>query len=153
MGYHLGSVWPHDSAFATVGLRNMGRIDRAFEIAESLIDMTKVQPNNRPPELFCGFQREANRDPIKYPVACFPQAWATGTMFRLLQMMVNLIPDATNNCLVIKNPALPKFINHLSVENLKVGNNLVDLNLERIGEITTCNVVKQQGDLQVLIEA
>ena len=84
-------------------------------------------------------------------MACFPQAWATGTIFQLLQMMVNLILDAGNNSLVIKNPTLPKFLNHLSVQNLKVGDNLVDLNLERNGDITTCNVVKQQGDLQVLI--
>lgn len=151
MGYHLGSVWPHDSTICALGLRNLGRIDGALAIAEGLIDMTKVQPNTRPPELFCGFEREANRDPIKYPVACFPQAWATGSIFQLLEMMVNLIPDAANNSLVIQNPALPKFINNLSVQNLKIGDNLVDLNLERIGDKTTCKVVQQQGDLQVLI--
>ncbi|MEM1167683.1 MAG: amylo-alpha-1,6-glucosidase [Cyanobacteria bacterium P01_H01_bin.35] len=153
MGYHLGSVWPHDSALTAVGLRSMGKIEQAFAIAEGLMDMTKLQPNYRPPELFCGFPREANRIPVKYPVACFPQAWATGAIFQLLQMMVNLIPDAANNCLAIENPTLPKFINHLSVQNLKIGNNLVDLNLERICDTITCKVVKQQGDLRVLIEA
>lgn len=153
MGYHLGSVWPHDSALTAVGLRSMGRIEQAFAIAEGLIEMTKLQTNYRPPELFCGFAREANRVPVKYPVACFPQAWATGAIFQLLQMMVNLTPDAANNCLVIQNPTLPKFINRLSVENLKVGNNLIDLNIERIGEITTCNIIKQEGNLRVFIEA
>ena len=116
------------------------------------MDMTKLQPNYRPPELFCGFPREANRIPVKYPVACFPQAWATGAIFQLLQMMVNLIPDAANNCLAIENPTLPKLINYLSMQNLKVGNNLVDLHLERIGDTITCKVVKQQGYLRVLIE-
>ncbi len=151
----MGEITPeekHDSALTAVGLRSMGKIEQAFAIAEGLIDMTKLQPNYRPPELFCGFPREANRIPVKYPVACFPQAWATGAIFQILQMMVNLIPDAANKCLAIENPALPKFINHLSVQNLKVGNNLVDLNLEKIGDTITCKVVKQQGDLRVLIE-
>ncbi len=68
MGYHFGSVWPHDSSLTAVGLRTMGRIEQAFAIAEGLIDMTKMQPNHRPPELFCGFEREANTIPIARPV-------------------------------------------------------------------------------------
>lgn len=153
MGYHLGSVWPHDSALTAVGLRSVGRSEQAFEIAQGLIDMTKLQPNNRPPELFCGFPREANRGPIKYPVACFPQAWATGSIFQLLQMMLNPIPDAGNNCLIFQHPALPKFIDRLSVQNLKVGSSLLDVELEKVGDATICRVVKQQGNLRVLIEA
>jgi glycogen debranching enzyme len=153
MGYHLGSVWPHDSALTAVGLRSLGRVEQAFDIAGGLIDMTKLQPNNRPPELFCGFKREANGSSIQYPVACSPQAWATGSIFQLLQMTVNPIPDAVNNCLILKNPTLPQFIDRLSVQNLKAGSSLIDLDLEKAGDSTICRVVKQQGDLRVLIEA
>jgi hypothetical protein len=52
-----------------------------------------------PPELFCGFERTPTNRPVRYPVACSPQAWATGAVFQLLQIMVNLVPDVPNNCL------------------------------------------------------
>ncbi|MBD2395145.1 amylo-alpha-1,6-glucosidase [Cyanobacterium aponinum FACHB-4101] len=149
MGYHLGSVWHHDTAISALGLRHIGKIDDAITIAQSLIEMTVSQANHRPPELFCGFERKSSQNPVKYPVACFPQAWATGTIFQLLQMMINLLPDMKNNRLLIKNPRLPDFINRLSLENLRIGNNLIDLVLEKIDQQTICRITKQEGDLNI----
>ena len=39
----------------------------------------------RLPELFCGFERAAGEPPVAYPVACLPQAWASGSVFMVLQ--------------------------------------------------------------------
>jgi glycogen debranching enzyme len=89
MGYHLGSVWPHDSAIIAQGLHHIGMKNEALMVAEGLIAMTSLQPNNRPSELFCGFSRQENHTPVKYPVACLPQAWATGVIFQLLEIMNN----------------------------------------------------------------
>ena len=81
MGYHVGSVWPHENALIAMGLRSLGLVDQALEISQGLLDMTKRQPYQRPPELFCGYERFNDSDPVKYPVACSPQAWATGSIF------------------------------------------------------------------------
>ncbi|MDZ8188297.1 MAG: amylo-alpha-1,6-glucosidase [Nostoc sp. ChiSLP02] len=153
MGYHIGSVWPHDNSLIAMGLRSLGLIDQALEIFQGLFDMTSLQPYQRPPELFCGYERNADNAPVQYPVACTPQAWATGTIFQLLQMMVNLVPDAQNNCLRIIDPALPESINRLSFHNLQVGTTVLDLEFERSGSTTACRVAKKRGNLRVVIEA
>jgi glycogen debranching enzyme len=153
MGYHVGSVWPHDNSMIALGLRSLGLIDQALELSQGLIDMTLQQPYLRPPELFCGYERTSDNAPVKYPVACSPQAWATGSIFQLLQMMVNLVPDARNNCLRIIDPALPASINRLSLHNLRVGPTLLDLEFERSGTTTACRVAKKRGNLRVVIEA
>jgi glycogen debranching enzyme len=153
MGYHVGSVWPHDNSMIGVGLRSLGLVDQALELSQGLIDMMIHQPYHRPPELFCGYDRVEDKAPVNYPVACSPQAWATGSVFQLLQTMVNLVPDARNNCLRIIDPALPESINSLSLHNLRIGQTLLDLEFERSGNTTACRVAKKRGNLRVVIEA
>lgn len=154
IGYHTGSVWPHDNALTAMGLRSLGRVEQALEVAQGLFDMTLLQPYERPPELFCGYERNSESDrPVQYPVACSPQAWATGSIFQLLQMMLNLVPDAPNNQLRIIDPALPESINKLSLNNLRIGSTLLDLEFERSGSSTACRVIKKRGNLRVIIEA
>lgn len=153
MGYHVGSVWPHDNSMIGVGLRSLGLVEQALELSQGLIDMMLHQPYHRPPELFCGYERVEDKAPVNYPVACSPQAWATGSVFQLLQTMVNLVPDARNNCLRIIDPALPESINSLSLHNLRIGQTLLDLEFERSGNTTACRVAKKRGNLRVVIEA
>ncbi len=153
MGYHVGSVWPHDNGMIAQGLRSLGFVDHALEVAQGIIDMTLQQPYQRPPELFCGYDRTPENSPVRYPVACSPQAWATGTLFQLLATMINLVPDAASNHLRIIDPTLPASINRLSLQNLRVGATLLDLEFERSGTTTACRVVKKRGNLRVVIEA
>lgn len=153
MGYHIGSVWPHDNSMTVLGLRSLGLIDQALEVTQGIFDMTLRQPYQRPPELFCGYERTADNSPVQYPVACSPQAWATGAIFQLLLTMANLVPDAPNNCLRILDPALPDTMHRLSLHNLRIGQTLLDLEFERVGSATACRVVKKRGNLRVVIEA
>lgn len=152
MGYHIGSVWPHDTGIIAAGLRSLGYIDQALEIVQGIFDMTIVQPYQRPPELFCGFERTPNSRPVRYPVACSPQAWATGTIFQMLQIMVNLVPDAANNILRIVQPTLPASVSYMAINNFKVGQTVLDLEFERSQEATACRVVRKRGNLRVVIE-
>ncbi|WP_008314650.1 amylo-alpha-1,6-glucosidase [Leptolyngbya sp. PCC 6406] len=152
MGYHVGSVWPHDNGIIAAGLRSLGYVEQALEIAQGIFDMTSLQPYQCPPELFCGFERTPTNRPVRYPVACSPQAWATGTVFQLLQIMVNLVPDVANNCLRIVQPTLPTSVSYMSINNFKVGQTLLDLEFERSHEATACRVVRKRGNLRVVIE-
>jgi glycogen debranching enzyme len=153
MGYHIGSVWPHENAMIAMGLRSLGLIDQALEVAQGIVDMTLQQPYQRPPELFCGYERTPESSPVRYPVACSPQAWATGAIFQFLQSMVNLVPDAPSNCLRIIDPALPESVHRLSLHNLRIGQTVLDLDFERVGGTTACRVTKKRGNLRVIIEA
>ncbi|MCT7995617.1 amylo-alpha-1,6-glucosidase [Laspinema olomoucense] len=153
MGYHTGSVWPHDNALIALGLRSQGYIDQALEVTDSILDMTITQPYQRPPELFCGYDRSEGNEPVQYPVACSPQAWASGSIFQFIHTMANLVPDAPGNYLRIIDPALPEAIESLCIQNLRVGSTLLDLEFERSGTTTACRVTKKRGNLRVVIEA
>lgn len=161
MGYHVGSVWPHDNSLIALGLRSIGLIDQALEISQGIIDMTLHQPYQRPPELFCGYERMGDSAPVQYPVACSPQAWATGTIFQLLHMMINLVPDAPGNHVRIIDPALPSSLQYLSLKNLRVGSTLLDLefvredssHVDQPSNATACRVTRKRGNLRVVIEA
>ena len=153
MGYHVGAVWPHDNSMIAVGLRSLGFIDETLKVAQALIDMAAEQPYFRPPELFCGFERTPKSSPVRYPVACSPQAWATGSLFQMLHLMVNLVPDVPNRVLRVVHPTLPKSIQYLSIKNLKIGDAILHLEFERSSGATACRVVNKQGNLNVMIEA
>ncbi|MCM1981877.1 amylo-alpha-1,6-glucosidase [Lyngbya confervoides] len=151
MSYHMGSIWPHDNALIALGLRTLGKTDAAFQLVQSLLEMTQMQNQGRPPELFCGFDRQTKQGPVSYPVACSPQAWATGSIFQFLQLMLNPVPDAAQQRLTLIHPALPATLTSLFVGNLSVGSAQVDLLLTRQGSHTHCEVVRRSGDLRVEI--
>ncbi|NJK62761.1 MAG: amylo-alpha-1,6-glucosidase [Synechococcaceae cyanobacterium SM2_3_1] len=156
MGYHTGSVWPHDNSLIASGLRAVGCKESALEVAQGLLEMTVQQPYFRPPELFCGYERTETDSPVLYPIACSPQAWATGTLFQLLQTLINLRPDAPSNSMRILDPLLPASIRHLTLENLKVGDTVLDLEVRcsANGQATaTCQVVSKRGNLRVAMDA
>jgi len=153
MGYHIGSVWPHDTALIAAGLRKLDHTEQALELAQGLFDMTAQQPYHRPPELFCGFEQVPDSSPVRYPVACSPQAWATGALFQLVQVIVNLVPDAPNNCLYIVHPTLPESVQCLTLTNLKIGQTILDLEFEKGNAATACRVLRKRGNLRVIIEA
>ncbi|MDX2271088.1 MAG: glycogen debranching N-terminal domain-containing protein [Cyanobacteriota bacterium] len=90
--YHNGSVWPHDNSLIALGLRAVGQVELAGRLANALVEMTQEQPLGRPPELFCGYGRGECPQPVPYPVACSPQAWATGSLFHLMEMALDLQP-------------------------------------------------------------
>ncbi len=153
MGYHIGSVWPHDNSLIASGLRSLSCVKQSLKISQGIIDMTIAQPYQRPPELFCGFEHDGFTTPVQYPVACSPQAWASGTIFQLISVMVNLVPNVPNNQLHIIDPSLLNSINRLSIQNLRIGQTLLDLEFERIGDTTSCRVNKKRGNIRVIIEA
>lgn len=162
MGYHIGSVWPHDNSIIALGLRTTARqmmaessslVEQSLEVTTGIFDMTMQQPYLRPPELFCGYERGEENTPVRYPVACSPQAWATGTLFQLLQVALNIVPDAANNCVRVIEPVLPQSLNRLSLHNLKIGSTILDLEFERLGNTTACRVAKKRGNLKVVFEA
>lgn len=148
--YHRGSVWHHDTAAIAVGLRAIGQGDRAIALAGSLLDMARGQTNLRPPELFCGYPRTSD-PPIAYPVACSPQAWATGSLFQMLQMALSPEPNAEAGRLLLRNPRLLPGTNRLEWRGLRVGDARVDLAIVRREDGVAVEVLDRQGDLEVAI--
>ena len=91
MSYHNGSVWPHDNAILAAGLMRYGAVAQAQRIATAVFDAGESF-GGRLPELFCGFDRSEFSEPVPYPTACSPQAWAAAAPLYLLRTLLRFDP-------------------------------------------------------------
>jgi glycogen debranching enzyme len=133
MSYHNGSVWPHDTALCALGMARYGERAGVVRILDEMFEAA-VRFEMRLPELYCGFERRGRGDaPVAYPVACLPQAWASGSLFMLLQAGLGISVSAWREEIRIEEPRLPTGIENLEIRNLKVGRKLVNLNFQRVG--------------------
>jgi glycogen debranching enzyme len=106
IGYHTGTVWPHDTSLIAAGMKRYGFDDAANRLVGPILEAAQRFPEYRLPELFCGFDRDHTPVPVPYPVACSPQAWAAGSTFLFLETMLGLRPHADRGELELR-PDLP----------------------------------------------
>lgn len=153
MSYHNGTVWPHDNSLIVKGLADNGYKQEVLVVLDALFQAALHFPYYRLPELFCGFEKAGELDrPVPYPVACSPQAWAAGTMFHLLQSALGIVPDAAGNALRIMQPLLPRWLDEVRLDGLRIGSSTLDLQFIQYNGITTARVLNKQGKVKVLIE-
>jgi glycogen debranching enzyme len=152
IGYHLGTVWPHDNSLVAAGLKAYGLDDGVAKIMTALVEAAADFEHVRLPECFAGIERAAFEIPVRYPVACHPQAWAAGSIPHLLGVTLGLRPEALDGRLRIIRPHLPDFIRELQVRNLAVGEGEVDLDFHRADGPTEVVVKDVRGHLDVKVE-
>ncbi|WBB68013.1 glycogen debranching N-terminal domain-containing protein [Micromonospora sp. WMMD812] len=104
IGYHLGTVWPHDNALIAAGLARYGHHDDAHRIILAMLEASAYS-EHRLPEAFSGYDRAFGLRPVPYPTACNPQAWASGAPLLFLRTLLGL--DAVDGRLVV-DPHLPE---------------------------------------------
>ena len=109
MSYHNGSVWPHDNALIALGFARYGYKTAIEPVFKGVFAAATYMELRRLPELFCGFQRRRGRGPTLYPVACSPQAWASGALLLMLQASLGLEFDPAQNEIRFRDPRLPSF--------------------------------------------
>ncbi len=135
MSYHNGSVWPHDNALIGMGLALYGHRSEAQQILTGLFETASAVPMFRLPELFCGFPRREEEGPTFYPVACSPQAWASASVFGLLEaitgMAIQRDHDSGRVQVLLSNPGLPKGLNLLDINGLRQGEEEINLQFHR----------------------
>jgi glycogen debranching enzyme len=152
IGYHTGSVWPHDSALIASGMRRYGFDEEFTRIFEGLLEAASRFNDYRLPELFGGFSREEFDQPVPYPVACQPQAWSAGSIPFMLKWGLGLSPDALGKRLRIIRPSLPRWLERVEVSGLEIGNARIDLRFERAGDQVTLTDARIDGDVEVVLE-
>jgi glycogen debranching enzyme len=104
IGYHVGTVWPHDSSFIAWGMRRYGYRAEAARISRAILEAADVF-DGRLPEAFGGYPRSKTGYPVEYPTACSPQAWATGAPLLALRTLLGLDSDGKH---MIIDPAIPE---------------------------------------------
>jgi glycogen debranching enzyme len=151
MSYHNGSVWPHDNALVALGLSLYGQQSKVLQIFCGLYEASLHVELCRLPELFCGFHKRGDSSgPTLYPVACSPQAWAAGSVFLLLRAALGISIRAPERTIRFSNPALPADFDELTIENLRVADAAVDLLIRRHPEGVGVEVLRREGDVEVV---
>ncbi len=151
MAYHNGSVWPHDNALIAIGLARYGYKDEASRLFAGLFDASLYADLRRLPELFCGFARQRGEGPVRYPVACSPQAWAAATLPSLLQSTLGIRFDPFTVTVHFERPRLPPFLDEVTLYNLAVGSGRVTVHLQRVGNEVALNVTERVGPIKVVL--
>ncbi|MDP9182351.1 MAG: amylo-alpha-1,6-glucosidase [Actinomycetota bacterium] len=128
VSYHNGSVWPHDSALIASGLMRYGFVKQAQQLALGLLDASMFF-GGRLPELFCGFDRGEFPEPVPYPTACSPQAWAAAAPLYLLRTLLRFDPWVSSGR-VTCSPELPDRLLPLSIDGIRLAGASIGLDVE-----------------------
>lgn len=142
VGYHTGSVWPHDTAIAVLGLARSGHDSVAASLATGLVTASD-HFQARLPELLGGTSRA---DPlVAYPASCRPQAWSAASGVSMLQAAMGLEVDVPGGTLsVAPRLAFASWL-PLRVRGVQVGGRVLDIVVDRDGAAD----VRGAGDLAV----
>jgi len=151
MSYHNGSVWPHDTALAALGMRNYGMNAQFVTLATAIFESVLQFDDLRMPELFCGFPRVAGHAPTRYPVACSPQAWASGVGFQLIGAMLGLRPDAADNQITLARPTLPGWLTWIDVRGLRVSKSRLAVRVSQGSDGAAVELLAREGDAELVV--
>ena len=151
MSYHNGSVWPHDTAIAAVGMRRYGFADPFITLSTGLFEAVLQFENMRMPELFCGFPRVDGYGPTQYPVACSPQAWAAGVVFMLISAMLGLAPDAADNQLTLNRPRLPGWLSWIELRDLRLRTSRMTIRASQGQDGAAIEMLSRTGDAELVV--
>jgi glycogen debranching enzyme/glycosyltransferase involved in cell wall biosynthesis len=131
MSYHNGSIWPHDNAMLAEGFRRYGFFEEMRRVHEMLFTAIGSFPLRRVPELYCGFGTDAVSDPVAYPTACAPQAWASGSVAAMVTQMLGLRVDGVARTISLGPVTLPHGVEWIRVRGLRVGESTYDFTVFR----------------------
>ena len=148
--YHLGSVWPVDSATFALGFARYGHHDAVDRLAEAFFAAAGLFTERRLPESLGGLPRTPDRaHPGIYPESNEPQAWSASAVILLIQAILGLRPVAPAG-LLLADPHLPAWLPDLRLEGIRVGGSTVDLEARRRQDGSTHLSWHVEGRLRVL---
>ncbi|MFF0288700.1 glycogen debranching N-terminal domain-containing protein [Streptomyces sp. NPDC005262] len=130
-GYHIGSIWPHDTAIAVHGLVRAGFPETAASLSGGLLTAS-AGFDGRLPELFAGHGAATDVRPSPYPASCRPQAWAAASSVMILQSMLGLSADVPSGTLTVA-PGFAEEYRPLKVEGLDIAGGRLDISVDADG--------------------
>ncbi len=110
LGYHTGTVWPHENSLIAAGLARYGHHEQAATLAAAMLSAAP-HFEHRLPEVFAGYPAALTTVPVAYPTASRPQAWAAGAPLQLLTTLLDLQPGFTHT-----NRELPHGLGHIALQ-------------------------------------
>jgi glycogen debranching enzyme len=134
LSYHAGSVWPHDTAIAALGL---GRAGLNREAADLLAGLIVAAPSfdYRLPELYGGGRATPPLPPVPYPASCRPQAWAAAVGPALARVLLGIDADIPARRITLK-PVTPSPIGAFEVHGVRIGGGTLAARVDAQGRTT-----------------
>jgi glycogen debranching enzyme len=133
LGYHIGSIWPHDTAIAVHGLVTAGFPETAASLTDGIVAASEAF-DARLPELFAGYGSATNAAPAPYPASCRPQAWSAAASVLMLRSVLGLEADVPNGTLSVAPLAARGYL-PLRVEGLRVAGHPLSVAVDATGEV------------------
>jgi len=134
LSYHGGTVWPHDTAIAVLGLAGEGRLDQAARVTRGLVAAAEGV-DYRLPELFGGDAATDVRFPTAYPASCRPQAWSAAGVLAGLVAATGVRVDAAAG--TVSHPARTSTaLGAYTVTGLRVGVVPLEVQVAADGAVT-----------------
>ena len=118
LSYHAGSVWPHDTAIAMLGLVRAGHPRAARSLLNGLLAAAAAY-GYRLPELYGG-QPAGGTGPVPYPASCRPQAWAAAVGPALVRALLGLEVDVPAGRVTLR-PMAPSPVGAYEVRGIRLG--------------------------------
>ncbi|HEX6262865.1 MAG TPA: glycogen debranching N-terminal domain-containing protein [Actinomycetota bacterium] len=151
IGYHTGTIWPHDNSLIAQGLKRYGFDAEAQDVLDQLTAAGRFFPYSRFPEVFCGFSSDEVPVPVEYPVACRPHAWASAAPLLMVRAYGGLSADSARRRLTIERPRLPDWLTGIELRGMHVAGARLDLSFVNSDGVTAVKVDHKRGDLEVVI--
>jgi glycogen debranching enzyme len=153
MDYQVGAVWPHDNGMIAHGMCKIGSTNLAHDVIKAMLDVALSQSDMRLPELFAGFSRGQEKQPVPYQVACIPQLWAAGCAFHMVAGLLGLSYDAEAKTLTVTKPSIPAWLGQIKVDGLTMGDAEVNLTFTcTTAGATTAEITRVKGNIRCLVE-
>jgi glycogen debranching enzyme len=125
LGYHTGSVWPHDTAMAIQGLYAAGHPATATTYAQGLLTAAESF-DYRLPELYGGEGADQESSPTPYPLSCRPQAWAAASAIAVVVAALGIEPNVPAGTLdLTPGKVLPW--RRIRLEGIRVGEHTLSI--------------------------
>ena len=152
MGYHTGSIWPHDNALIASGLARYGFGEKALQLVTGQFEAGTYFELHRMPELFCGFWPESGGRPRSLS----GRMRSTGVVRGFCPTSLSGLPGPRNqrrgSADLFHAPSVARFpVGELRIHNLEVAGSTIDLLLNRQEHDVGVNVIRRGGDIQVLV--
>jgi len=80
-----------------------------------------------------------------------PQAWASATVFALVQASLGLEFEHGPGEIRFDRPMLPDFLDELQLRGLRLKNGIAGVLLLRHGDEVSVNITRRQGDVRIVV--
>jgi glycogen debranching enzyme len=115
---------------AANGMRRYGRVEDAWRLVDGMLAAVTSFERVQMPELFAGLPRRRPDVPVPHQQANVPQAWAAGSIFQAVRLLLGLEPDMPSRRLYL-DPVLSPWCPELKVHNVRVGNQRLAISARR----------------------